>query len=85
MTTRSRQNKTNTGPYMDFFTDFAFKKLLGLGNEKQLIHLLNALFKRVKHSPLKDLEYLPTEKLGVSKEDRNPIFRCHMFSPRLWP
>ena len=57
--------------YVNPYTDFGFKKLFGTElNKELLISLLNALFDRsAQQSPgepkqvVKDLKYLPTEKL----------------------
>ena len=67
--------------YVNPYTDFGFKKLLGTElNKDLLISLLNALFDRsAQQSPdepkqvVKDLRYLPTEKLE-SYGERRAVF-----------
>ena len=67
--------------YVNPYTDFGFKKLFGTElNKDLLISLLNALFDRsVQQSPgepkqvVKDLSYLPTEKLE-SYGERRAVF-----------
>ena len=71
-----------TGPrqerYVNPYTDFGFKKLFGTElNKELLISLLNALFDRsAQQSPgepkqvVKDLTYLPTEKMATFGQRR---------------
>ena len=64
--------------YVNPYTDFGFKKLFGTElNKELLISLLNAIFDRsAQQSPgepkqvVKDLKYLPTEKLEAYGERR---------------
>ena len=59
--------------YVNFYTDFAFKKLFGTEvNKELLISFLNAMFdgKEV----IRDLKYLNVEHLGHIVEDRKAVF-----------
>lgn len=59
--------------YVNFYTDFAFKKLFGTEvNKELLISFLNSLFdgKEV----VKDLKYLNGEHLGQAASDRKAVF-----------
>jgi predicted transposase/invertase (TIGR01784 family) len=59
--------------YVNFYTDFAFKKLFGTEvNKELLISFLNSLFdgKEV----IKDLKYLNGEHLGQAASDRKAVF-----------
>ena len=64
--------------YVNPYTDFGFKKLFGTElNKELLISLLNAIFDRsAQQAPgeprqvVKDLKYLPTEKLEAYGERR---------------
>ena len=59
--------------YVNFYTDFAFKKLFGTEvNKELLISFLNAMFdgKEV----IRDLRYLNAEHLGHIVEDRKAVF-----------
>ena len=59
--------------YVNFYTDFAFKKLFGTETNKSLlISFLNALLdgKEV----IKDLTYLNAEQLGMTEYERGAIF-----------
>ena len=59
--------------YVNFYTDFAFKKLFGTEmNKELLISFLNAMFdgKEV----IRDLRYLNVEHLGHIVEDRKAVF-----------
>ena len=59
--------------YVNFYTDFAFKKLFGTEvNKDLLISFLNSLFdgKEV----IKDLKYLNGEHLGQAASDRKAVF-----------
>ncbi len=59
--------------YVNFYTDFAFKKLFGTeANKELLISFLNSMFdgKEV----VSDLEYLNVEHLGPSAVERKAVF-----------
>lgn len=59
--------------YINFYTDFAFKKLFGTEvNKDLLISFLNSMFdgKEV----IRDLTYLNSEQLGTGELDRKAVF-----------
>lgn len=59
--------------YVNFYTDFAFKKLFGTEvNKELLISFLNSLFDG--QEVIKDLSYLNAEQLGDIKTDRKAVF-----------
>ena len=59
--------------YVNFYTDFAFKKLFGTeANKELLISFLNALFDGKE--TIKDITYLQTEHIGESEFDRRAVF-----------
>ena len=60
--------------YINFFTDFGFKKLFGSEPSKDLlIDFLNELLKG-REKPIKTLTFKKTEHLGASELDRKAIF-----------
>jgi len=60
--------------YINFFTDFGFKKLFGSEpNKDLLIDFLNELLKD-REAPIKTLKFKKTEHLGASEVDRKAIF-----------
>jgi len=60
--------------YINFFTDFGFKRLFGSDPTKAcLIDFLNSLLEGVE-SPIKDLTFRNTEHLGACELDRKAIF-----------
>lgn len=60
--------------YINFFTDFGFKKLFGSEPSKDLlIDFLNELLKG-REEPIKTLTFKKTEHLGASELDRKAIF-----------
>ena len=60
--------------YVNFFTDFGFKRLFGSEPTKAcLIDFLNALLKD-EEDPITNLEFKKTEHLGASELDRRAIF-----------
>ncbi|MBN2723331.1 MAG: Rpn family recombination-promoting nuclease/putative transposase [Deltaproteobacteria bacterium] len=61
------------GKYINFFTDFSFKKLFGPPSREILIDFLNAILEGYENT-ITDLEYLNTEQLGESKSDRKAVF-----------
>lgn len=59
--------------YVNFYTDFAFKKLFGTEvNKDLLISFLNSMFDGKE--TIKDLTYLNTEHMGTSEFDRKAVF-----------
>ena len=59
--------------YVNPFTDFGFKKLFGSEpNKDLLIDFLNQVLPG--HHKIKELTYAPTEKLGMTSDDRKAIF-----------
>ena len=59
--------------YVNFYTDFAFKKLFGTEmNKDLLISFLNALLHG--REEIKDVTYLSTEHLGTQEYDRRAVF-----------
>jgi len=64
----------NTPRFLNPFTDFGFKRLFGQEKNKDLlIHFLNQVLKD-EAEPIIDLDYLNTELLGQSVDDRSVIF-----------
>lgn len=59
--------------YVNFYTDFAFKKLFGTEiNKDLLISFLNALLQG--REEIKEITYLNTEHLGTQEYDRRAVF-----------
>ena len=59
--------------YINFYTDFAFKRLFGTEvNKDLLISFLNALL--LGREEIKDISYLNTEHLGTQEYDRRAVF-----------
>jgi len=59
--------------YVNFYTDFAFKKLFGTEvNKELLISFLNSLFDG--QEVIKDLTYLNVEHLGAAAAERKAVF-----------
>ena len=59
--------------YVNFYTDFAFKKLFGTEvNKDLLISFLNSMFNG--RELITDLTYLNTEHMGTSEFDRKAVF-----------
>ena len=59
--------------YVNFYTDFAFKKLFGTeANKELLLSFLNSCFEGREH--FLDITYLNTEHLGTSANDRRAVF-----------
>jgi len=59
--------------YVNFYTDFAFKKLFGTeANKDLLLSFLNSRFEGKER--FLDITYLNTEHLGVSANDRKAVF-----------
>jgi predicted transposase/invertase (TIGR01784 family) len=67
--------------YINFYTDFAFKKLFGTEiNKELLISFLNALLKGQEE--IKELSYLNGEQLGTSEADRRAVFDVYCTNER---
>lgn len=59
--------------YVNFYTDFAFKKLFGTEiNKELLISFLNALLHG--REKIEDITYLNAERLGTQEYDRRAVF-----------
>lgn len=59
--------------YVNFYTDFAFKKFFGTEiNKELLISFLNALLQG--RDEITDLTYLNTERLGTAETERKAVF-----------
>ncbi|MCQ2974235.1 MAG: Rpn family recombination-promoting nuclease/putative transposase [Bacteroidales bacterium] len=61
--------------YINFYTDFAFKKFFGTpANKEFLISFLNALLKLKGDEEIKDITHLNTEQLPNIESDRKAIY-----------
>lgn len=61
--------------YINFYTDFAFKKFFGTeANKDLLISFLNSLLDRKDGTEIIDLTYLNSENLGDSISERRAIY-----------
>lgn len=61
--------------YINFYTDFAFKKIFGTETNKDLlISFLNALLDLKGDGEIKDLTYLNSENLGEDIRERRAIY-----------
>ena len=61
--------------YINFYTDFAFKKIFGTeANKDLLISFLNALLDLKEDGEIKDLTYLNSENLGEDIRERRAIY-----------
>ena len=61
--------------YINFYTDFAFKKFFGTEENKEfLISFLNALLELEGEKEIADLTYLNTEQLGFSNNERRAVY-----------
>jgi predicted transposase/invertase (TIGR01784 family) len=61
--------------YINFYTDFAFKKFFGTeANKDLLISFLNALLNFKDDKEIVDLTYFNTEQLGYSNNERRAIY-----------
>lgn len=59
--------------YVNFYTDFAFKKLFGTEiNKELLVSFLNALLQG--REEIREITYLNTEHLGTQEYDRRAVF-----------
>ena len=62
-----------TEKYVNFYTDFAFKRLFGSEiNKELLMGFLNALLS--EEQPIKDIQYLNSESVGNLEGDRRVYF-----------
>ena len=60
--------------YINFFTDFGFKRLFGSEPSKELlIDFLNSLLEGYE-APIVNLTYKNTENLGSTELDRTAVF-----------
>ena len=67
--------------YVNFYTDFAFKKLFGTEiNKDLLISFLNALLQG--REEIKNISYLNTEHLGTQEYDRRAVFDVYCTNER---
>ena len=67
--------------YVNFYTDFAFKKFFGTeANKDILISFLNSLFDG--QEDVEDLEYLNVEQLGGSAVERKAVFDVYCRNKR---
>ena len=67
--------------YINFYTDYAFKKLFGTAaNKDLLIDFLNALFDG--RESITDLTYLNTEQLGLAETERKAFFDVYCTNTR---
>ena len=67
--------------YVNFYTDFAFKKLFGTEiNKDLLISFLNALLSGKE--VIEDITYLNTEHLGMQEYDRRAVFDVYCKNER---
>lgn len=61
--------------YVDFCTDFAFKKFFGTEvNKELLIHFLNSLLELDDDSKIQDVIYLNPEQIPEQKSERKAVF-----------
>ncbi|MDA3800432.1 MAG: Rpn family recombination-promoting nuclease/putative transposase [Kiritimatiellae bacterium] len=66
--------------YINFFTDFGFKKLFGSEPSKDcLIDFLNSLLEGMEE-PIKELQFRKSENIGASEIDRRAIFDLYCVS-----
>ncbi len=67
--------------YVNFYTDFAFKKLFGTEiNKDLLISFLNALLQG--REEIREITYLNTEHLGTQEYDRRAVFDVYCKNDR---
>ena len=67
--------------YVNFYTDFAFKKLFGTEiNKDLLISFLNALLQG--REEIREITYLNTEHLGTQEYDRRAVFDVYCKNER---
>lgn len=68
--------------YINPFTDYGFKRLFGEEpNKDLLLDFLNELLKE-SEGEIKEISYMPDEKLPVSKGDRKAIFDLYCTNER---
>ncbi len=69
--------------YVNFYTDFAFKKFFGTAaNKDLLISFLNALLGFSGENEITDLSYLNAEQLGATHEDRRAIYDVYCINQK---
>ncbi|MCQ2208093.1 MAG: Rpn family recombination-promoting nuclease/putative transposase, partial [Paludibacteraceae bacterium] len=69
--------------YINFYTDFAFKKFFGTeANKDLLISFLNVLFGLEGDAAIEDVTYLNTEQLGENVLDRRAIYDVYCKTER---
>ncbi|MBQ0073363.1 MAG: PD-(D/E)XK nuclease family transposase [Prevotella sp.] len=67
--------------YVNFYTDFAFKKLFGTeANKDLLLSFLNSRFEGKEH--FLDVTYLNTEHLGLTAAERRAVFDVYCENER---
>lgn len=72
MNAKTEKIKSNGPVYANLLCDFMFKRLFGsVANKDVLIGFLNML---LEDSEIIDVDFIPTEHLGLTKEDRKAIF-----------
>ena len=66
---------TANSRYINFYTDFAFKKFFGTeANKDLLISFLNALLELEGEKAIADLTYMNTEQLGFTNTERRAVY-----------
>lgn len=61
--------------YVNFYTDFAFKRFFGTeANKELLISFINALLDLSGDKEIADLKHLNTEQLGSTADDRRAVY-----------
>jgi len=73
-----KQESRKLGTFMNFLTDFAFKKILG--NSRLLIDFLNEILG--EECKVVSLEYLKLEQLGKTNKDRKAIYDIYCKNER---
>ncbi|MDR1739485.1 MAG: Rpn family recombination-promoting nuclease/putative transposase, partial [Bacteroidales bacterium] len=67
----ANNNRQSQGIFQNLTSDFSFKRVFQ--QKKYLISFINALLNDFKEKVV-DVEYLPTEHLGQTEQDRNAVF-----------
>ena len=66
---------TSLSRYINFYTEFVFKKIFGTeANKDLLISFLNGLFDLQGDDAIEDVTYLNTEQLGENIQERRAIY-----------
>ena len=74
---------TSLSRYINFYTDFAFKKIFGTeANKDLLISFLNGLFNFEDDEAIEDVTYLNTEQLGENIQERRAIYDVYCKTSR---